>query len=64
MLGLKITSILLLGIGGLLLLLALQFKLLNWPESFNYLVAGPILIIIGLGIFIIYKVKKNKLNKH
>ena len=58
---LKVISILFLGLGALLLLVGLFFYLMKWPDIFKGMISGPILLIIGLIIFLFNRIQtKNK----
>ena len=56
--GLKIVSIVLLVIGLLLFLVGYLFRIMNWPDMFKGVISGPILILIGLILLIINRLKK------
>ena len=56
--GLKTISIVLIVLGALLYLVGLQFRIMHWPDMFKGTISGPIVLIVGLIVFVIYRTKK------
>jgi len=56
--GLKTISIVLIVLGVLLYLVGLQFKIMHWPDMFKGTITGPIVLINGLIVFVIYWTKR------
>ena len=56
--GIKSISLILIVLGGLILLVGLYFNYMQWPDLFKGIYSGPVLLILGLILFIIYKVKR------
>lgn len=59
--GLKTISIVLIVLGALLYLVGLQFKIMHWPDMFKGTISGPIVLIIGLIVFVIYRTKRKNI---
>ena len=59
--GLKTISIVLIVFGVLLYLVGLQFKIMHWPDMFKGTISGPIVLIIGLIVFVIYRTKRKNI---
>ncbi|RLD45486.1 MAG: hypothetical protein DRI88_08645 [Bacteroidetes bacterium] len=57
--GLKITSIVFLVLGTMLLLTGLLFKTMKWPDLFEGTISGPVFLITGLILLIINRFKNN-----
>ena len=55
--GIKSISLILIILGSLTLLVGLYFNYMQWPDLFKGTYSGSVLLIIGLILFIIYKVK-------
>ena len=54
-------SIVLIVFGVLLYLVGLQFKIMHWPDMFKGTISGPIVLIIGLIVFVIYRTKRKNI---
>ena len=59
--GLKTISIVLIVFGALLYLVGLQFKIMHWPDMFKGTISSPIVLIIGLIVFVIYRTKRKNI---
>jgi asparagine N-glycosylation enzyme membrane subunit Stt3 len=60
--GLKTISLVLIVLGALLYLVGLQFKIMHWPDMFKGTISGPIILIIGLIVLVIYRTKRKKIS--
>jgi uncharacterized membrane protein YiaA len=58
----RIFSVIFMGLGILLYLIGLLFKIQHWPDMFAGFTSGPIFALIGVVIFIITLFKKNKIH--
>ena len=56
--GNKKVAITLMIIGGLIFLVGLYFNFMQWPDLFKGTISGPVIFIIGLILFILFKLKK------
>ena len=54
----KTISIALIILGVLILLVGLYFNFMQWPDLFKGTISGPILLFIGLVLFIVDKLNK------
>jgi predicted membrane channel-forming protein YqfA (hemolysin III family) len=61
--GLKTISIVLIVLGALLYLVGLQFRIMHWPDMFKGTISGPMVLIIGLIVFVIYRTKIKSVTK-
>lgn len=59
--GLKRISIVLIVFGTLLYIVGLKFKIMHWPDMFKGTISGPIVLIIGLIVFVIYQTKRKNI---
>ncbi len=60
--SLRIISYIFIGLGVLLFLTAILFKIQHWPNIFNGLISGPIVTVIGVLTFIISLKKRQEKN--
>jgi len=56
--NLRIISFVLIGLGLLLFITGILFKIQHWPDMFKGFISGPIIILIGVIIFIVTVIKK------
>ena len=49
----RILSYLLMGLGSLVFVSSLLFKIQHWPDFFKGTITGPILILIGIILLIV-----------
>lgn len=54
----KVFSIIIVIIGALFLIVGVIFKLSDWPDLWNGLVSGPIIVTVGIILFIFQKKAK------
>lgn len=50
----KVLSIIFIILGVLLLLTGAMFKIMHWPDMFKGIYSGPIMIIAGAVLLIVY----------
>jgi predicted membrane channel-forming protein YqfA (hemolysin III family) len=60
--SLRMISYVIMALGVLVFIVGLLFKIQHWPDMFNGLTTGLVLIIIGTVFFIISLVKRQKNN--
>ncbi len=58
--SLRIISYVIMSLGVLVFIVGLLFKIQHWPDMFNGLTTGLILIITGSVLFLISLVKRQK----
>jgi uncharacterized membrane protein len=55
---LKTISIVFIILGALLLLVGVTYKIMHWPDMFKGAISGPIVLFLGLILFLVYQMKK------
>jgi len=60
--GLRVTSFILMTLGVLLYVVGILVKIQHWPDMFKGKISGPIILLLGVVLFIISVVtaQKNK----
>ena len=58
----KLLPLILTGIGTVLLLIGLLFHFQHWPDMFFGIYSGPVLIVVGLILFLIKRLNDKSAN--
>jgi hypothetical protein len=58
--GLRLTSFILMTLGVLLFVVGILFKIQHWPDMFKGTTSGPIIIMLGVILFIITIISTQK----
>jgi hypothetical protein len=62
--SLRIVAYIFMGLGILLFLTGLLFKIQHWPDMFKGFISGPVIVIIGVLTFLLTLILKKEKNNN